>query len=285
MTTWEGPTGYVSNVVFDVILARRSSGPAELRIREVGNDVTQGGNIFFDVGGQGIIDHVSTGLNLNNSDTGFATFSTSGLTYKPDAPHVSLYAEGWDGSNIVAGLISTAARFRDLSFDAGISINSFSFGGATVDGGNPPAGWFERYPNAGPWLKYVGPWSLVLSGFGANHFGGQTPEQFKASMLNFIDTIRSSSWLGSPNQFIALVSEFPIQLTGDNLSNFNKMAAVQAEVATERPNVVAINYTRWLNDQVADPLALLADSAHYGEASQKQQAQLFWEMLDTLTTP
>ena len=254
-----------ATLAVEVYLRTSTAGPAEVQVRGSEQDI--GSTLSF---GPYTLNETSSGLGLDQSDGEVVVYRTQAFLQQVVDPNRSFITDIRGGGNI-EGLQILGSRVVDVSKNSGMNINSFSAGGYTNEL------FFANHENAGPTLSVYGPWDVVFCMMGANqHF--QSPEVYRDSMVNFVETIRSADWLNNPNQLIALVSD-DYREPGDtfNSVNYAEQPRVNHEIATSMDGVVAFNMHRFTDDAGFESSPLLFDATHLTTEGQIVKSRLFMD--------
>lgn len=246
--------------VADIFLYTNSAGPAEIKWNSAPVAGGPGsGSLFAPINASA----VTSGLALNASDNLPVRFRTSTLPYDANKPYAQLIYGGHDGSAYVAGTQMAGARLISLAGAGGLVWEPFSVGGYTTESV------LANHANAGPMFQAMGGpdgWSAIAIGMMNNnpYSLGDTPAQYKTKLSALITLLRT--WAGST---------LPVLLLGDPPTtgvgwpagywdNFNACAAVQAELAAELVDVMAVNTQRLMFDGGYDPSQSIysADGLH-----------------------
>lgn len=214
---------FSSNNFSATIYARRRTGSGEVAWRATTH--SRADHTYFS--GRQIASGV-TSMGLNSASSGFVSQNIGPFNIGSESS-LQIIAQG-DGTGDVelAGI-----RFSNMDNSAGVSIQSFAKGGYQA------RHVLENHGDAGDAFRAYGDHNLVFLNFGANDGANRTAEEFKQDMEALIEEVRI--WSGNPDLSIVILGDADRVLSAAERAEFDKFAAVAAEIAMNFDNVLAIN--------------------------------------------
>lgn len=235
--------------VADIFLYTNSAGPAEIKWSSAPVAIgPSSGSMSAVVNATAL----SSGLGLNGTSGTAKRFRTGTMPYNAAKPYHQLIVGGHDGTSYVAGAEMAGARIISLAGAGGLVWEPFSVTGYSTDSV------LANHSGAGPMFNLMGGpdgWSGISIGLCNNNAFSlhDDPATYKTKLSALITLLRS--WTGTTTP-VLLLADPPTTGSGwfaGSWDSFNGYAAVQAELANELTDVMAINTQRMVYDQGYDP--------------------------------
>jgi len=217
-----------------------------------------------------VVSGTTSGLGLTGSDGSPVKATIGPLTSTAGRPFRQVRLRGTDDN----GAVVNAIRYRSSDSAGGVSVASFSAGGYQT------SSLLSAHVDAGPHMKAMGPWDLIVIHTGANDAGSNiTPATYKTRVTDLIAELRGSSWLDSSDMLFAIAPDvYRSDLSTTNEANHNAYITMANEIAEADDKVIAIDIKQAaadrLNLRAGGDVSWLSDTVHLTRAGQREVAKL-----------